>query len=452
MSDTIAAISTPPGIGGLALLRLSGTRALDIADRVFKGPIPPSRAEPRHVLHGHLIDPESGEEIDRVVLIPGLAPRTYTGENLVEISCHGGRLIPRLILKALIGAGARLAAPGEFTRRAFLNGKMDLVQARSVLEVIEAETEGALRLARDRLKGRASERFSALKEDLFELLKVIEGSINFPEDVSEPSRDQVKERLSAAGGRIDALLEEGRRGRAHLAGVHVVIAGRSNVGKSTLFNALLGVPRAIVTADPGTTRDVVSERIVLNGIPATLSDTAGVRDPGGLAEEMGVDRARSALKSADLALFVVDAHEPLDEDDLGLWTEAPAERILVLNKIDLGETVDVRPLTPDAVDIQHVSALNGQGIDVLRNRLGEQLAALFGHPGDFSVSLREEGLLLSAREDLNEARDALQHSMPLDILSIHVRDALTRLDEILGVGPVADEILERVFRDFCVGK
>jgi tRNA modification GTPase len=452
MSDTIAAISTPPGIGGIALLRVSGTEALKIADLIFKGTTRPSESQPRLAILGHAMDPETGEEIDRVVLTPGRAPNTYTGEDLVEISCHGGKRVPRMVLEALIKAGARLAEPGEFTRRAFLSGKLDLIQARAVLEIIEAETEGAVRLARDRLKGGASKRFEGLKEGLLELLSKIEANVDFPEDVPEPKRKDVLHDIDDTIGRIESLLEEGRRGRAHLKGVRVVISGRTNVGKSTLFNAILGADRVIVTAEPGTTRDVVSEGIVLNGVPVTLSDTAGVRDPRGLAEEMGVNRARSALKGADLVLFVVDASEPLEPDDLDLWNKAPPSRILVLNKIDLGENIDISSLSPDANDIQHVSALKGQGIDELRTSLGNRLVDLFGSSGEFSVSLREEGLLLSAREDMNEGRTALENGLPLDIVSLHVTETVNRLDEILGVGSVSDAVLERVFRDFCVGK
>jgi tRNA modification GTPase len=452
MSDTIAAISTPPGIGGIALLRISGPDALPVADRVFRGRIKPSESESFRAMHGTAVHPGTGREIDQVVLTPARGPGTYTGEDLVEIGCHGGKRVPRLLLEALIEAGARLAGPGEFTKRAVLHGKLDLVQARAVLEIIEAESEEAVRLARDRLAGRVSARYDGLKSRFLGLLERIEGSLDFPEDIPEPSRSELLDRVNAIGREIETLLREGRKGRAHLRGVDVAIAGRTNVGKSTLFNAILGWPRAIVTEEPGTTRDVVSEPLNLGGFPLTLSDTAGRREPRGTAERMGVDRARERTRSADLVLFVVDASSSITREDADLWAEAKVPAILVLNKIDLGIQANPSVLKVDSSRLLRVSALNGEGIDGLKRHLEEELVTLYGRAGEFSASIREEGLLHSVRQDLREAESALRDNAPLDIVSIPLHAGLRRLDEILGIGSIPDTVLDRVFRDFCVGK
>ncbi len=453
--DTIAAISTPRGIGGIAVIRVSGDRAIEIVDKVFHGKKSLKDLKSHRVTYGKIVDPETGETIDDVLVIVMRAPSTYTGEDVVEISSHGGLIIPGLILEILLKNGARLAQPGEFTERAFLNGRMDLVQAVGVKEVIEATSRKALKIARKRLDGELSSRFDTLKNQLIDLLKEVEARVDFEEDVPPLDDSFLKQSISNVITTINILIEKGEKVQKLFEGIRVVIAGRPNVGKSTLFNRILNEERAIVTDIPGTTRDVISEQILLNGFPVRLMDTAGLRETREKVELIGINLARESLQKADLVLFIIDGSEPMNPEDIEFFRkiEVPI-KMLVVNKIDRGMKVDLEKLKEIAGEnpVCTVSSLTGEGMDRLMDRITNLLEDNFSLPGELNITEREKGLLLSARSDLEEALKVQKEGYPLDIVSFHIREAIFRLDEILGIGDIPERVLDRIFEEFCIGK
>jgi len=450
--DVIAAISTPPGISGVALIRMSGEGALEIADSVFRGRKKPSQTPTHRVLHGYIVDPETEEKIDEVLLTVMRGPKSYTGEDVVEISCHGGRLVPSLVLETLIKAGARMAEPGEFTKRAYLNGKMDLLQAHGLLELVTAVSKEALRIARKKLEGETSKFFVRTKETFLSVLKEFEARLDFPEDVPELEEERARKLILSLKKHLEELLKKGREGRRFIEGVNVVIVGRPNVGKSTLFNALLGKDRAIVTEVPGTTRDTISEEIILGGIPIKLYDTAGWRAVEDLIEKIGVQRTEEKIEEATLVLFVVDVSSKIKREDIELYEKIKGNRIVVLNKIDLGFSVNLKPLKIDkGVPVFKVSSLYGTGVEELKNGLISFLTTDTTEL-EFGISRREEGLLLSSLMEVKQALLKLDEGMPLEIITYHLRESIKRIDEILGIGDIPDAILNEIFSTFCIGK
>ncbi len=453
--DTIAAISTPRGIGGIAVIRISGDRAVEIVDRVFRGKRELKRLESHRVVYGKIVDPETGEIIDDVLVTVMRAPSSYTGEDVVEISSHGGLIIPGLILEILLKNGARPAQPGEFTERAFLNGKIDLVQAVGVKEVIEATSRKALKVARKRLDGELSSRFDTLKNQLLDLLKEVEARVDFEEDVPPLDNSILRDGIEKVIQTIDILIEKGDRVQKLFDGIRIVIAGRPNVGKSTLFNRILNEERAIVTEIPGTTRDVISEHLLLGGFPVKLMDTAGLRETNEKVEMIGINLAKESLRNADIVLFVIDGSEQIDPADVEFFRriEVPL-KVLVINKIDRGLKADKAKLREVAGEnpVCQVSSLTGEGIDRLLDRITGILEENFSFSGELNVTEREKGLLLSAKSDLEEALKVQKEGYPLDIVSFHIREAIFRLDEILGIGDIPERVLERIFEEFCIGK
>ncbi len=453
--ETIAAISTPRGIGGIAVIRISGDRAIEIADRIFTGKKSLHEVESHRVVYGKVVDPETGETIDDVLVTVMRAPHTYTGEDIVEISSHGGLIIPGLILEILLKNGARLAQPGEFTERAFLNGRLDLVQAVGVKEVIEATSRRALKIARRRLDGELSSKFDTLKNQLLDLLKEVEARVDFEEDVPPLDEKLLEENVHKVMSTIDDLVERGEKVQKLFDGIRVVIAGRPNVGKSTLFNKILNEERAIVTDIPGTTRDVISEQILLNGFPVRLMDTAGLRETSEKVELIGINLAKESLQKADLVIFVIDGSEELEGEDIAFFKKIQVPiKILVVNKIDRGLKVDLEELKTATGNpyVCPVSSLTGEGVDRLVDRITELLEENFSVSGEMNITEREKGLLLSARSDLAEALRVKKEGYPLDIVSFHIREAIFRLDEILGIGDIPERVLDRIFEEFCIGK
>ena len=445
--DTIVAIATPPGRGGLGIVRLSGPAALQVAAAVVsrRAPLEPRRATFTRVRGA---DPPSSGATDTVVVTSFPAPHSYTGQDVVEISAHGSPVVLRGIVRAAIEAGARLAQPGEFTLRAFLSGKLDLIQAEAVADLIAAATPLQARMAFDQLEGTLTRKIADVDGELFDLIARLEASLDFPEEgyhFVEPS--EIAQRIGAVVERLDTLLGDARRGRVIREGATVVIAGRPNVGKSSLFNALAGFERAIVTDVPGTTRDLVTESIDIAGIAVTLVDTAGARATLDVVEREGVSRASQARAIADLVLVVVDGSEALTDDDLLLLEQTGGRaRIVVSNKAD-------RPAVAGAAAALRVSAMRGDGLEELGRAIARELTGgevLHDSP-DIS-NARHVRLLEEAMAHLKSARDAAAGARtPEEFLLSDLQAARARFDEIVGLR-TPDDVLRHIFERFCVGK
>ncbi len=458
--DTIAAISTPLGEGGIGVIRISGPEALSIALKVFC-PFRRSqgfRPEPWRVYWGRVVDPSTGEVLDQVLFTYFRAPRSYTGEDVVEISAHGGPVVLRRILRTLLRLGSRLAEPGEFTKRAFLNGRMDLSQAEAVIDTIKARTEASATVAVRQLEGRLAERLKPAREQLLNLLSLLEATIDFPEEVEEPSRQEVKTLLEEVLQTVHHLLASAEAGRVYREGIAVVIAGKPNVGKSSLLNALLRESRAIVTDIPGTTRDLLEEGMNLRGIPLRVIDTAGMREAQDLVERIGVERARDSIQSADLVLWVVDRSSPLTSEDRKVAEVIEGRRtILVINKIDqppawcLSDLSEAIPLASSLPKVE-VSVTKGVGLSALEDLIVETVCEGAIEPSQVYVSnLRHINALEKAKEALLTALEANRQQVPLDLLSGEIRSAAEHLALITGES-VTEEVIESIFSRFCVGK
>ena len=460
MNDTIAAISTPPGRSALAVVRLSGADAIAIADHVFRAPAGAlADAVPRTLCHGTAWD-SAGEVIDELLAVVLRAPASYTGETMVEFSCHGGDWSAPRLLAALLAAGARAAGPGEFTERAFLNGRMDLARAEAVADVIHAESDLAHRLAARQVVGALSTGLSNVAEPLRDLLAEVEARVDFAEDVGEAALPaHIAEGLTRAGNALRELLRGADLGRRARDGARLALVGRPNVGKSSLFNALLGEERALVAAVPGTTRDAVSERIALGGVPVRLIDTAGLRDfaavPEGEhapVERMGIARTREELAGADAALLVLDASAPWTDADADAWALAHGKPcVIALNKSDLAARL-VLPPSYDATTPLKVSAHSGEGVAELRAALATALAPDSGDdPAQALVTnVRHIDALRRAQCAIEEAgRAALE--APGEIVAGEIRLALDALGEVTGEAASPD-LLARIFARFCIGK
>ncbi len=459
--DTIAAIATPLGSGGLGILRLSGPEAFSIAGRTFRASSPLDEA-PSHSLH-HGVVHDGGIVLDDAVAALFRAPRSYTGEDVVEFSCHGSAPLLRRILDLLIKNGARLAGPGEFTKRAFLNGRMDLAQAEAVAALIAARSDDARRWALDQLRGGLSERLKTFREKLLGLLAHLEASLDFAEEeVPDLTRAALIDRTAALHREVEGLVATAPRGRLFRDGLRAVLVGRPNVGKSSLFNAHLGADRAIVTALPGTTRDTLEETLDVDGLPVVLTDTAGLREGAGLVETEGIARARRALEEADVVLWVMDAADPLTKEDIGVAGLLEGKRVIsVLNKADtLPPGIDRMPLLdrarksrPPAKDAAFVSARTGEGLAELKNLLlpPADAPARESADGPTLVNDRHEALLVETAAGLGAAAEAARAGDPDECLALELRRALDALNQVTGQN-VSDEVLDAVFSRFCIGK
>jgi tRNA modification GTPase len=443
LDDTIVAISTPPGRGGLGVVRVSGADAAKIASGILQG----ATLEPWRASLAELVDSE-GRTVDQVVVTFFQAPRSYTAEDLVEISCHGSPVVLRHAVERALASGARLAEPGEFTLRAFLRGRIDLPQAEAVRDLIDATTLYQARIAAQQAGGSVSRRIAPLKEQLLELIALLEAGIDFAEDdVSVASPAEILRRLAPVREGIRRLAESFQYGAMVREGVTLAIVGRPNVGKSSLFNRLLEQDRAIVTNIPGTTRDLVSETAAISGIPVKLYDTAGIRESAELVESLGIERSYQAMADSDLALVAVDLSQPLDQQDRALIARAGKGRHLVVgNKADLAHG----PLPDSAVA---VSALTGEGIGRLRELILEAIAphGAFEQETGFITSLRHEQLLRESLSYLGKAAAAVESAIPHEMLLLDLYGALRPIDGITGA-TTADDILNRIFSTFCIGK
>ena len=443
LRDTIVAISTPPGRAGLGIVRLSGTRAREIAAHFLTA----AEWRPWQAHIAQLLDAQ-GHPVDQVVVTFFGAPRSYTAEDLVEIACHGSPVVLRHAVQRALDAGARLAEPGEFTLRAFLNGRIDLPQAEAVRDLIDATTLYQARIAAQQVDGSVSRRLAPLKEPLLELIALLEAGIDFAEDdVSVAPAAEILRRLEPLLLGTTQLAESFRYGGLVRQGLTLAIVGRPNVGKSSLFNRLLEQDRAIVTEIPGTTRDLVSETAAIGGIPVKLCDTAGIRETDERVESMGIERSYQAMADADLTLVVVDLAQPFTTEDESLIARAGAHALVVGNKSDLARAAGRHPATLP------VSALTGEGITALRSAILEAVApeGAFERETGFITSLRHEQLLRESAAYLEKARHAVQASIPHEMLLLDLYGALRPIDAITGA-TTADDILNRIFSTFCIGK
>jgi len=454
--DTIAAISTPVGEGGIGVVRLSGPRAYEIGMEVFN---------PRHksddfpqshrLYYGHIVD-ESGEIMDEVMVSFMKAPATYTREDIVEINCHSGVVMLKMILDLLLRHGARMAEPGEFTKRAFINGRIDLSQAESVLNLIQARSEKAAKSAVRSLQGDLAEKVKSLKQEMVSILASVEATLDFPEDVDDLEKGSLAAWLNQIYEQVQKLYEGSLKGSVFQNGLKVSIVGKPNVGKSSLLNILVQREKAIVTEIPGTTRDVLEEQVNIKGLPVWFMDTAGIRQTGDPVEKIGVTQARETIEAADLVLVVVDASTGIDAEDREILQEIireGKEYILVVNKIDISDLKPEKELPEVSSErVVKISAKELTGIEEIENKLVGLVeeGELISGEEPLVLSLRHQEALLQVKEHLGDALENLETN-PLDIISVDLKMAEEIMGQITG-DYVGEDLLDHIFSNFCIGK
>jgi tRNA modification GTPase len=454
--DTIAAIATPPGEGGVAIVRASGPDSERIAKEIFRRAGGRNGALRSHTLHyGTVRNPESEETLDQALVVLMRKPRSYTGEDVFEVHCHGGPLVAREILELILTRGARHAEPGEFTKRAFLNGRLDLAQAEGVLDLIRARTRKGMSLALDQAQGGLSKWVGELREELLDILAQVEASIDFPEEEIELlQRNELAGKIGALKEKVSELIASYEWGRLFRDGARVCIAGRPNVGKSSLLNALLGEERVIVTPVPGTTRDAVEETINLGGLPVALSDMAGIRQTHDPVEKIGVDFSLKRLEAADATVIVLDGSEPHTAEDRSVMQAVQRKRgIVAINKSDLLRKIDSGWIAAAAGDksLVSVSAKQGQGLDELKQMLRNLLLDLPSEPPIMVTNLRHKAALEKGERALIAAVEAIRAGLAPELIGVELQEAKDGLEEIIGA-VTNNNILERVFESFCIGK
>ncbi|MBA4150265.1 MAG: tRNA uridine-5-carboxymethylaminomethyl(34) synthesis GTPase MnmE [Verrucomicrobia bacterium] len=453
LTDTIAAIATPIGEGGLAVIRLSGNEALQIADRCFvpvgKSSAKPSAAASHTIQYGKIV--KHGETIDEVLVAVMRAPRTFTREDVVEITCHGGLLPAKLVLDTVLENGARLAEPGEFTKRAFLSGRIDLAQAEAVADLIHARTELALTAANEQLAGKLSQRINQLRDEMMIVLAHVEAHIDFPdEDISPNTKEQLLQRLDRSVAFMDELLRNASEGQILRRGIRAAIIGRPNAGKSSLLNQLLGHDRAIVSAIAGTTRDTIEETANIRGIPVVFVDTAGLREATDEIEVEGIRRSRASVQKAELILHVFDASEPISAtDELYLREFIGKKRILIRNKTDLPTQLSL----PDQETIVDVSCTTNAGVETLKDTIKEAVwsGEIKAEMLQVMINSRHADALNRGRSGTQRTIDALRANETLELAAMDLRIAVNAIGEIVGKTSNED-LLDSIFSQFCLGK
>ncbi|MCL6427984.1 tRNA uridine-5-carboxymethylaminomethyl(34) synthesis GTPase MnmE [Bacillus subtilis] len=458
--DTIAAISTPMGEGAIAIVRLSGPEAIQIADRIYKGPKGKtlSSVESHTIHYGHIVDRPSDRVVEEVMVSVLKAPRTFTREDVIEINCHGGIVTVNQVLQLALREGARLAEPGEFTKRAFLNGRIDLSQAEAVMDLIRAKTDRAMNVAMNQMEGRLSALVRRLRSEILETLAHVEVNIDYPEydDVEEMTHQILVEKATAVKKEIEALLRTSEQGKILREGLSTVIIGRPNVGKSSLLNSLVHEAKAIVTDIPGTTRDVIEEYVNVRGVPLRLVDTAGIRETEDIVERIGVERSRQVLKEADLILLVLNYSEELSEEDVKLFEAVEGmDVIVIMNKTDLEAKIDIERVRElaNGRPVVTTSLLKEEGV----NDLEEAIQSLFYtgaiESGDLTYvsNTRHISILQEAKRAIEDALSGIEQDVPIDMVQIDLTRCWELLGEIIG-DAVHESLIDQLFSQFCLGK
>lgn len=464
--DTIAAIATPPGQGGIAIIRISGARSETVIKTLFLPDTPWKEQHSHHFYIGQILDKPHGTPIDQGAVILMRAPKSYTCENTVEVHLHGGNFLTRRVLEAVLCQGVRLAEPGEFTKRAFLNGRLDLVQAEAVLDLIQATNETGLHLAWEHLAGRLSHACDEIRDKLLSLTAYLEALIDFPEeDIPEHSREDMQNELAVIRGDLEALEATYSQGKVYRDGVRTAIVGKPNVGKSSLLNLLTGTERAIVTKVPGTTRDILEETVLVNDIPLVVWDTAGIRHTTDEVELLGIERALAGIEKAELILAVFDAAKPFDTSDALICEKLRGKKCIPLvNKSDLPQELDPADVISHIEGpLIHISAKYGTGTKDLGRRIQDVILGdvldkkrgtidkndVLNYP--FITKMRHKSALAKTTQSLENAASSLKDGVPLDLVAVDLHTSLDHIGEITG-HVSSEDILDRVFQDFCIGK
>lgn len=456
--DTITSISTPMGEGAIGIVRLSGPQAIEIGDKLYKGKYKLAEVDSHTINYGHIVDPETNEVVEEVMISVLRAPKTFTREDIIEINCHGGILTINRVLELTMTHGARMAEPGEYSKRAFLNGRIDLSQAEAVMDFIRSKTDRASKVAMNQIEGRLSDLIKRQRQSILEILAQVEVNIDYPEydDVEDATTEFLLEQSKNIKAEIDKLLETGAQGKIMREGLSTVIVGKPNVGKSSMLNNLIQDNKAIVTEVAGTTRDVLEEYVNVRGVPLRLVDTAGIRDTEDIVEKIGVERSRKALSQADLILFVLNYNEPLTKEERTLFEVIENEDVIVIvNKTDLAQQLnieEVQEMIGNKPLIQ-TSMLKQEGIDELEIQIRD---LFFG--GDvqnqdmtYVSNSRHIALLKQARHAIQDAINAAESGVPMDMVQIDLTRTWEILGEIIGES-ASDELINQLFSQFCLGK
>lgn len=457
--DTISAIATAIGEGGIGIIRISGSKATAIANKLFisKSGKKVDNLLSHQVVYGNIVDPLSGETVDEAIVLIMRAPRSYTCEDIVEIHCHGGPVPLKRILDLTLAQGARLAEPGEFTKRAFLNGRLDLAQAEAVIDIIRSKTDASLKVAVGNLSGQLSDQVRSLRHAILRMIAQLEAAIDFPEeDIEEAAAADVAQLIGETQSRLTALLATAQTGRILREGLATVIIGKPNVGKSSLLNALLREKRAIVTDIPGTTRDIIEEYVNIGGIPLKIIDTAGIRDTADVVEKIGVERAKALVEQADLILLLLDSSAPLSTEDRAVLELLPGKQAIVLiNKSDLPARLEVEEVEKytDGRLVLKISVAREEGLVTLEQAIVDMVYAgqVSQAEAAFVNNVRHSAALKAALERLNDAEATIAAGMPSDCIVVDLREAWAKLGEVTG-DTVGEDIIDQIFTQFCIGK
>ena len=453
--DTIAAISTPRGEGGIGIVRISGSNALDILEKIFKPKSGKAVKEIRNysISYGHLFDGKN--LVDEVLVSIMKAPNTYTRENIVEINCHGGFVITEKVLETVLKNGARIAEIGEFTRRAFLNGRIDLTQAEAVIDIIHGKTEKSVSLSLNQLRGDLKEQIEHLKKLVLDVAAHINVVLDYPEEgIDDPLPENLVGNLREVMETTDKLIRSYDKGKMIKEGIKTAIVGKPNVGKSSILNSVLKEERAIVTHVAGTTRDVIEEVVNLKGIPLVLVDTAGIRKTDDLVENIGVEKSKKLIESADLILFVVDGSRPLDEEDMRIHEAIKADKVIgILNKIDIKENIDLSSLTKINKWLE-ISAIKNQGIDEMEEEIYHHIIDENIEDSSQKVTItniRHKSALEKTKQSIENIFETIENGLPMDLMAVDIKGALDALSEVTGEIS-SEDLLDHIFSNFCVGK
>ena len=453
--DTIAAISTPRGEGGIGIVRISGNNALDILEKIFKPKSGKAIKGLRNysINYGHIFDGKT--LVDEVLVSIMKAPNTYTREDFVEINCHGGFVITEKVLEVVLKNGARIAEIGEFTRRAFLNGRIDLTQAEAVIDLIHGKTEKSVSLSLNQLRGDLKEQIEHLKKLVLDVAAHINVVLDYPEEgIDDPLPEHLVENLQEVLDATDRLIKSYDKGKMIKEGIKTAIVGKPNVGKSSILNSVLKEERAIVTHVAGTTRDVIEEVVNLKGIPLVLVDTAGIRKTDDLVENIGVEKSKKLIESADLILFVVDGSRPLDEEDMKIHEAIKAEKVIgILNKIDIKEDIDLSPLTKISKWLE-ISAIKNQGIDEMEEEIYRHIIDENIEDSSQKITItnvRHKSALEKTKQSIENIFETIESGLPMDLMAVDIKGALDSLSEVTGEIS-SEDLLDHIFSNFCVGK